>query len=194
MPFFALALSALLSLSLAAPSKKAPAPTSYTLDAGKSKVSFDLRSSLTDIHGAAGQVSGTLSFVGKDGVTGRLDVPVAGLSTGLGVRDARMQTYALGAAQHPNISFEVTGASNPALLSAGTGSGPVDLNGTLTVRGQSRPVTVHANAAWTDGALVLTGAVPLLWTDFGVPDPSVGFSTVFPSMNVSFNVQLRPGA
>ena len=194
MPLFALLLSALVSVGSAAPAKKAAAPTAFALDPAHSSLSFDLRSSLSDFHGTANQMSGGLSLVGKESVSGRLEIPVSGLSTGMGVRDAHMQTMALDAAGHPTITFDVQSASDPALLSAGSGAGAVDLVGTLTVRGQSRPVTVHTKAAWKDGALSLEGAVPLMWSDFGVPDPSPGFTSLFPTVNVRFDVQLRPAS
>ena len=187
-------LSAFVSVGFAGPAGKAAPPTSYTLDPAHSQIGFDLRSSLTDFHGAASQMSGALSLVGKEGVTGRLEVPVAGLSTGLGVRDARLQGYALDNTRHPTITFDVSGASDLALLAAKSGSGAVDLTGTLTVRGQSRPVTVRTTATWKDGALALKGAVPLRWSDFGVPDPSPAFTTLFPTVDVHFDVQLRPAS
>lgn len=192
MPLVSLLLCSLLSSAHAAPARAPAAPTTYALDAGASRVSFELSASLNDLHGAASNLSGTLSLEGKDGVSGALQIPVAGLSTGLGPRDAKIQAGALAADRYPSIVFEVQSASNRALLAAGSGSGEVDLVGTLTVRGQSRPLTVRADATWKDGALVLAGAAPLRWADLGLPTADLGYTTLLSSVNVRFNVQLRP--
>ena len=71
-----------------------------------------------------------------------------------------------------------------------SGSATVPLTGELTLKGQTRPVTVDASVLRDGANLVASGGIPVTWTDFGVEPPSLGFVTVEPTGTVDFLVTL----
>ena len=78
---------------------------------------------------------------------------------------------ALKAAQNPEIRFSLSHGT----FSPGTAPGSYLLNaqGTLSVAGQSAPVTLSADASLKDGTIRLKGVQKLKMTDFGVTPPSI---------------------
>ena len=68
------------------------------------------------------------------------------------------------------------------------------LSGTLTLGGVEKSITLDAvGAATPDGALHVTGAYPLLMTDYGLKAPSLmmGAMKVNPKVNVNFDLLLK---
>lgn len=118
--------------------------------------------------------------------TGSLVVDPASLSTGLGPRDQHMLVYALDVANHPDLRFEVQGATRadrrPEL------EGQWALTGTLNLHGVVLPITVPATVS-RDGALLrLQGELPLNLVDFAIPDPSVVIARFAPTVTVIFDL------
>ena len=61
----------------------------------------------------------------------------------------------------------------------------------MTVRSTSREVDVTSSYNWTpEGKLRLSGNHELKWSDYGVPDPSIVISTLYPEMRFSFDTTL----
>lgn len=171
----------LLSAALAAPLSMAPAD---------GQIGFRASASLHDFDGRAESFTG--AFDPAAGV-GQLVIPVVGLRTGLGPRDSRMQEFALDRLHFPEVRLSVDRVSGTLdALRAGQGGGTLNMAGTLTIRDVSRPISVPATFAWEGEALRLTGALPLRWTDWGVPDASTVLSTLGPELTITFDVLGRP--
>ena len=81
---------------------------------------------------------------------------------------------------HPEIVFKSTG-SEPA------GHGRWTLRGNLTMRGQTRPVTVQVTLK--DGRY--TGETTVKQTDFGIKPPGVAGIKAKNEVRIEFNVQLK---
>lgn len=161
-----------------------------TFSAADGSIGWSCVASLHDFTGRARAWSGELD---PDNGLGLLSIAVAGLSTQLGPRDSRMQQYAFDVQNFPALTFavrRVTGSLDA--LRARAGGGTLDLEGTLTMRDVSRPLTVGATFAWEGDALRLRGELPLSWRDWNVPDPSVVLSTLDPGVTVNFDVLGRP--
>ena len=68
------------------------------------------------------------------------------------------------------------------------------LNGTLALGGVEKPITIDAvGTATADGALHVTGAYPILMTDYGLKAPSLmmGAMKVNPKVKVNFDLLLK---
>jgi hypothetical protein len=173
----ALLLLAVVSTVLAAP---------LAVDAERSTLRVHARSSLHDFEIEARAFSGRLDPA--EGA-GSLDLPVAGLTSGVGPRDARMRGWCLDERAHPALRFDVgrIEGDTPGLR-AGVGSGEVVLVGALTIREATRALSVPASYAWEGSALRLRGRVPLRWAEWGIPDPAVALSMLGPDLTVAFDV------
>ena len=58
------------------------------------------------------------------------------------------------------------------------------------MRSSSRDVVIPATYTWEGDSVRLTGTHEVKWPDYGVPDPSILISTLYPEVNVQFNVLL----
>lgn len=163
----------------------------YAFDDASGSITFGMQASLHEVNGAAQNFSGELD-IGSDKPTGKVTVQAAQLTTFLGARDDRMHSYCLEIDRYPTVEFRIAATTGDVRgLNSRRGSGTVELRGQLTVRSATRDVIIPATYRWErDGTLHLTGAHQLQWTDYGVPDPSIIISTLYPDMNIQFDVTL----
>jgi polyisoprenoid-binding protein YceI len=111
----------------------------WKLDPQKTTIAFRTRALwIFAIKGTAKALSG-IATVGPDGrVHGTLVLDAASFDTKNNTRDKHLRTGdLLDATTHPTMIFEATSARTD-------GVGRLEIYGTLTVRGQSRPLTLQA--------------------------------------------------
>jgi polyisoprenoid-binding protein YceI len=122
-------------------------------------------------------------------VAGRLEVefPVANLECKNGTMNEHMRK-ALKLTTHPKITFNLSGYD----LTKGTPPGAT-VQGALTMNGQSRPIAVPVQFVRADGALRVTGKVPLTMTEWGVRPPTLMMGTIRVGdvVTVQFNLLLQ---
>jgi polyisoprenoid-binding protein YceI len=117
-----------------------------------------------------------------------ITVPLANLSTGIGLRDRHMRDKYLEVPKYPSATLSVA-RSALKVPSAGD-KVQMDVPSTVTLHGQARPVTVHYEAK-RDGATVLShGSFRINMTDFGVVVPVYLGVTVKPEVDVSANFRV----
>jgi polyisoprenoid-binding protein YceI len=93
---------------------------------------------------------------------------------------------------YPTVEFKVRSATGDvAALVAGKGEGTLQLNGQLTLRTATRDVSVPVRYWWEGGTLRVSGAHRFKWPDYGLPDPSIVISTLYPEVDVRFDLALR---
>jgi hypothetical protein len=94
---------------------------------------------------------------------------------------------ALKSAQNPEIRFSLSKGR----VTAGTAPGAYTFTaqGTLSVAGQSAPITLSADASLKDGAIRLKGVQKLKMTDFGVAPPSI--SLVVTSITCTDEIEIH---
>ncbi|HEX4093691.1 MAG TPA: YceI family protein [Trebonia sp.] len=118
---------------------------SWTLDGAKSSVRLRTKSvwGLVKVNGVFGQVAGEAVISADGQATGTITVAAASIDTGLKKRDDHLRSADFfDAAKYPDITFSATSV---ALSDDGA-----TVAGTLTVRDQTRPVTV-SGAVSADG-------------------------------------------
>ena len=163
----------------------------YATDDTKGTLTFDMAASLHEITGRAASFTGELD-IGADSPTGTIVIQAAQLTTDLSVRDDRMHEYCLSVEQYPTIELRIGATTGDVSgLNSGRGSGSIELRGQLTVRSTSRDVVLPVSYSWEGDKVRLVGSHQLKWTDYGVPDPSILISTLYPEVNVQLNVLLN---
>jgi polyisoprenoid-binding protein YceI len=164
--------------------------TRYAFDDASGSINFGLVASLHDIAGTAQNFSGELD-IGSDKPTGKITVQAAGLTTDLTVRDDRMHSYCLEVERFPTVEFLIAATTGDVRgLNSRRGSGTVELRGQLTVRSSTRDVIIPVRYQWRSGTLQLTGSHQVDWSQYGVPDASIIISTLYPEVNIQFDVAL----
>lgn len=116
-----------------------------------------------------------------------LSVPAAKLDCGNGTMNEHMMK-ALKAKDAPMIAFELASYE----LTKGAAGTQVTMQGTLSLGGTTRPVTLEAMAKAEGSALRVTGTYALKMTEFGLKPPTLMLGTmkVNELVKVSFDLQL----
>ncbi len=120
--------------------------------------------------------------VGDDGQKVTLVVPVSGFETGIALRDRHMKEKYLETQKYPTATLSIPRAS----LRLPTSSDPVtaDVGGTLTMHGQTKPVTVHYTAKPSGGKYQVDGGMRVNMNDFGIEVPVYLGISVKPDVNI----------
>ncbi|HEX6746870.1 MAG TPA: YceI family protein [Longimicrobium sp.] len=127
-----------------------------------------------------------LANVGSASVT----VPVASLDCRNGTMNGHMRT-ALKAQQAPELRFRATSVQ---VTPTGADAGTVEMQGTLSIAGAERPVTINGTVARENGQIRVRGTKRITMTEWGVRPPSLmlGAMKVAPAATVGFDVVLKP--
>jgi polyisoprenoid-binding protein YceI len=91
-------------------------------------------------------------------------------------------------ASHPTATFTVQGPVDLPELSGTPVTVPV--SGDLTLRGQTRPVQADLAVVRTAEGVEVSGAVPVVFSDFGISAPNLGFVRVEDRGQVEFLLKL----
>lgn len=125
------------------------------------------------------------------GIRGSVTVNTASLKTGIDRRDRDLQTT-LEVDKHPSIRFTVqeARASFPSL--AERVDTQLSIEGTLSIRGVERPLTLTGRAQIREGQVWVRGEGNLKMTSYGISPPKKFFLSVGDQTRVSFDVLLAP--
>ena len=135
---------------------------SWTCTADKIESKIDAESGVADAVLDGRKVAGTLE----------VEFPVEKLECKNGTMNEHMRK-ALVATTYPKITFNLSGYD----LTKGTPPGAT-VQGSLTMNGQSHPIAVPVQFVRADGALRVTGKVPVKMTEWGVKPPKLMMGTI----------------
>jgi polyisoprenoid-binding protein YceI len=137
--------------------------------------------------GRTAQVSGTVEIADSTVTTTAISVDVASIASGQDLRDSQFRGRIMDVATFPTATFALT---EPVELDAVPAVGEdvtVPATGDLTLRGQTRSVTVDLQAQLrADGMLEIVGSIPVVWDDYAIPEPSGGPAQVGDEGDVEF--------
>jgi polyisoprenoid-binding protein YceI len=145
----------------------------WTLDGSRSEVVLKTRHTwgLLPLRGVFSQVSGYGTVNAAGAVTGAVTVGAGSLDTGNARRDKHLRSADFfDVDNHPNFTFAADGASP-----AGDG---VQVSGTLTVRGRTRPVSFVAKVSVADDAVELDGEIPVNRSEYGLTWNFIGIAAM----------------
>ena len=121
--------------------------------------------------------------VADDGTNVVITVPLANLSTGIGLRDHHMKEKYLEVQKFPSATLTI--ARGALKVPAGGEQVAVDVPGSVQIHGQTRPVSVHYEAKGEGAAFGARGAFHVNMNDFGITVPTYLGVTVKPDVDVS---------
>lgn len=140
-------------------------PASFQLDPARSSVSFRHKHQwgLATMRGSFSELSGSAEIQPDGSARGRLEISAASLGTRNRQRDKQLRSADFfSVADHPTIIVDITGATL-------AGADQVAATGTLTVNGQTRPLSVTAQVTEaTHEAITLTATAEIDRADFGM--------------------------
>ena len=146
----------------------------WTLDGAKSSVGLRTKSmwGLVKVKGGFTQVTGAAVISAAGEATGTITVAAASIDTGVKKRDDHLRSADFfDAAKYPDITFSATSVT----LSGESAT----VSGTLTVRDQTRPVTVSGtvSAHGTD-EISLDAELPVNRGDYGMSFNQLGMMSL----------------
>jgi polyisoprenoid-binding protein YceI len=112
-----------------------------------------------------------------------LTVPLANLTTGIGLRDKHMKEKYLEVPKFPAAVLTI--ARGALKVPAGGESVESDVPGTLQLHGQSKAVTVHYDAKPEGPGVTARGKFHINMNDFGIQVPTYLGVTVKPDVDVT---------
>jgi polyisoprenoid-binding protein YceI len=163
----------------------------WTIGPGSSagyRVDEVLNGANVTVAGTTGQVTGSVVVQGGDLASAEVTVDVASISTDTSQRDSYFRSNVMDVATYPTATFTVQG---PVDLPELTGTPvTVPVTGDLTVHGTTRQVRTDLAVVRTAEGVEVSGAVPVVFADFGVSAPNLGFVRVEDRGQVEFLLAL----
>lgn len=139
-----------------------------------SKVYWSVTTSKETVNFVDNKVQGTWKVNIDDSTTmaGEGTVDMSALDSGNSQRDEHVKGEDfLSVAEFPQSTFVVKSFSElPTEWTEGA-SVPVEMQGTLTVKGVEKDVTFQSQAAYSEGQLMLSGTTTVAFSDFGLSNP-----------------------
>lgn len=158
-------LSAALWASLAQAQQK-----TFTLDPAQTKVDFTVDSTLHTVHGDFHLKSGSIQFDNATGIaSGELVVDSASGESGSDARDKRMHKDILESPKYSDIVFTPQHIKGTV---ANEGKSTIEIEGTLTMHGKSKPVTMPLEVQLQNGTGTAEGSFSVKYQEWGMKNPS----------------------
>jgi polyisoprenoid-binding protein YceI len=163
----------------------------WTVSAGSSagyRVDEVLNGADVTVAGTTDRVTGQVVIEGGDLASGEAVVDVASVSTDSGRRDDYFRGTVMDVGTHPTATFAIRGPVDLPELSGTPVTVPV--TGDLTLRGTTRQVQAEISVVRTAEGVDVSGAVPVVFADFGITPPNLGFVRVEDRGQVEFLLRL----
>lgn len=136
--------------------------------------------------GRTSGVTGSMTITGTQVTAVAVTADTTKLKSDKDRRDNALRANGLQTAQFPTASFALT---SPIDLGAQTQTAKTNAAGTLTLHGQTRPVTVAVEATRVGDRIVVVGSTPITMADYGISPPSIpGFVSVESSGTLEFQL------
>ena len=140
------------------------------------------------VAGTTDRVTGQVVIEGGDLTGGEVVVDVASVSTDSGRRDDYFRGTVMDVGTHPTATFTIRGPVDLPELSGTPVTVPV--TGDLTLRGTTRQVQADLAVVRTAEGVDVSGVVPVVFADFGITPPDLGFVRVEDRGQVEFLLRL----
>ncbi len=140
------------------------------------------------VAGTTDRVTGQVVIEGGDLTSGEVVVDVASVSTTSGRRDDYFRGTVMDVGTHPTATFTIRGPVDLPELSGTPVTVPV--TGDLTLRGTTRQVQADLAVVRTAEGVDVSGVVPVVFADFGITPPNLGFVRVEDRGQVEFLLRL----
>lgn len=145
------------------------------------------------VTGRTSDVTGGFT-IGESGLTleaAELTVDVASIATDNSSRDAYFRDQALRASEFPEATFVLT---DPVAFDEAPAAGEVvqaQAVGDLTIAGVTQQATADVSVRSDGRVAEIAGSIPIVFADFGVEAPDLGFVKVEPSGAVEFQLTAK---
>ena len=132
----------------------------------------------TEGAGRTNQVTGTLTIDGSTATAAEFTVDMASITSDSDLRDGQFRTRIMSTDEFPTSTFVLTTPIEFGAVPAEGEQITASATGDLTLRGVTRSVTFDLTAQLEGSRIGVLGSIPILFSDYEIPDPSNGFAVV----------------
>lgn len=132
----------------------------------------------TEGAGRTNQVTGTLTLDGAQATAAEFTVQMATVTSDSTRRDGQFRNRIMSTDEFPTATFVLTSPIDFGAVPAESEQITASATGDLTLRGVTRSVTFEVTAEWNGDRIGVLGSIPVLFSDYEIPDPSNGIATV----------------
>jgi len=132
----------------------------------------------TEGAGRTNQVTGTLTIEGTAATAAEFTVQMATITSDSDRRDGQFNDRIMSTSEFPISTFVLTAPIDFGTVPAEGEPITATATGDLTLRGVTNSVTFEVTAQLEGGRIGVLGTIPILFSDYSIPDPSNGFATV----------------
>jgi len=133
-----------------------------------------------DVEGAGrtSDVTGSLTIAGNQATAAEFTVQMASITSDSDRRDGQFRSRIMSVDEFPTATFVLTAPIDFGAVPAEGESLTATATGDLTLRSVTRSVTFPVEAQLEGGRIGVLGSIPILFSDYSIPDPSNGFAVV----------------
>lgn len=129
--------------------------------------------------GRTSDVTGSVEIEGTAVTGGSFEVDVASIESDDGRRDTEFRGFAvMNAPEFPTATLTLTEPIDFGTVPAPGTPVSATATGELTLRGETNPVTFPVDAQLLDGQIEIVGSIDVLFSDYGIANPSNAFVSV----------------
>ena len=132
----------------------------------------------TEGVGRTNAVDGSLTIDGTTVTAAEFSVEVATITSDSSRRDGQVNGRIMDTAAHPTATFVLTSPIELGTIPTDGEQITVNATGDLTLRGTTNSVTFPLTAEYANGRIGVFGNIPIVFPDYGIPNPSNGFAVV----------------
>ena len=169
--------ASLLVLSLTPNSLPVPRSPFPSLLAAQTVPPKKLAASLLRLFGPGATVD-TLTIDGSTATAAEFTVNMASMTSDSDRRDGQFRTRIMTVDQYPTSTFVLTSPIDFGTVPAEGVTITATATGDLTLRGVTNPVTFEVQARLENGRIGVFGNIPILFSDYDIPDPTNQIATV----------------
>lgn len=131
----------------------------------------------TEGVGRTNAVTGSLTLAGSTVESGEFTVDMSTVESDSGNRDNQFRGRIMDTDSFPTSTFTLTQPIELGTIPAEGETITATATGDLTLRGTTRPVTFDVQARLNGGNIEVDGSIPIVFADWGIPNPSFGPAT-----------------
>ena len=144
-----------------------------------------------EVIGRTSTLDGEVTIEGTSVVAATFEIPVDTISTDSSQRDNAFKgPNVMNVQEFPTATFELTGPADFGSIPAPGESVTSQITGDLTLRGVTQPVTLDVQGQIVGGQIELVGSIDVVFSDYGIANPSNAVATVRDSGTVEVKLLL----
>lgn len=148
----------------------------------------------TEAVGRTSNVDGALTMSGARIETAAVSVDLGSVTSDKNQRDNQFRGRIMSVTRYPTATFTLTSPMDLGSLPADGATVTAPATGELTLHGTKKTVTVPVTAKRTGGLIQVNGTIPVVFADYGIPEPSFGPASVEDHGEIEFLVTFTKSA